>query len=90
LSIIPPLVIFWKIYFEGHSSGHTGSNDTGLEFLSCRGPEKKGGQTHTQTDRQADFGYYYIDVCPLPLISIGLLLFEVNVIKNLSFLKYNY
>jgi hypothetical protein len=49
-----------KLFFEGHSSGHTGSNDTGLEFLSCRGAEKKGGQTHTHT--QTDFGYYYIDI----------------------------
>jgi hypothetical protein len=26
-----------KLFFEGHFSGHTGSNDTGLEFLSCEG-----------------------------------------------------
>jgi len=36
-----------KLFFEGHFSGHTGSNDTGLEFLSCEGVEKKGGHTHT-------------------------------------------
>jgi hypothetical protein len=49
-----------KLLFEGHSSVHTGSNDTGLEFLSYRGAEKKGGQLHRQTDRRTDFGYYYI------------------------------
>ncbi len=37
-----------KLFFEGHFSGNTGSNGTGLEFLSCRGSEKKGGQTHRQ------------------------------------------
>ncbi len=48
-----------KICFEGHSSGHIGSNDTGLEFVSCLGAEKKGAQT----DRHTDFEYYvYIDV----------------------------
>ncbi len=36
-----------KTYFEGHSSGH---NDTGLEFVSCLGAEKKGGHTHTDFD----------------------------------------
>jgi hypothetical protein len=35
-----------KNFFERRSSGHTGYNDTGLEFLSCQGAEKKGGQTH--------------------------------------------
>jgi hypothetical protein len=39
-----------ELFFDGHSSGHAGSNDTGLEFLSCEGAEKKGGQTHTQTE----------------------------------------
>ncbi len=34
-----------KFFFEGHSSGHTGSNDTGLEFVSCLRAEKKGGHT---------------------------------------------
>ncbi len=34
-----------KLFFEGHFSGHTGSNDTGLEFLSCEGWEK--GRSHT-------------------------------------------
>ncbi len=34
-------------FFDGHSSGHTGSNDTGLEFLSRRGAEKKGGHRYT-------------------------------------------
>jgi hypothetical protein len=34
-----------KIIFEGHSSGHTDSNDTSLEFLSCEGLEK--GRSHT-------------------------------------------
>jgi hypothetical protein len=34
-----------KFFFEGHSSGHTGSNDTGLEFISCLRAEKKGGHT---------------------------------------------
>ncbi len=39
-----------KKFFGGHSSGHTASNDTGLDFVSCLGAEKKGGQTdkHTQ------------------------------------------
>ncbi len=32
--------------------------NTGLEFLSYRGP-RKGAVRHT--DRQTDFGYYYID-----------------------------
>jgi hypothetical protein len=36
-----------KLFFEGHSSGHTDSNDTGLEFLSRQGAEKKSGHTHT-------------------------------------------
>ncbi len=31
-----------------------GSNDTVLEFVSCLGAEKKGGQTNTHTD----FEYY--------------------------------
>ncbi len=35
-----------KNYFKGHFSGHYGSNDTGLEFVSCREAEKQGGQTH--------------------------------------------
>jgi hypothetical protein len=35
-----------KLFFEGYSSGHTGSNDTDLEFLSYSA-EKKGGYTHT-------------------------------------------
>jgi hypothetical protein len=47
LSVIPPLIIFLtKLFFARHFSGHTGSNDTGLEFVSCRGAEKKGGQTN--------------------------------------------
>ncbi len=59
-SVIWPLVTFWENYFfKRHSSGHTDSNDTGLEFLSCQEAEKKGGQTY----RQTDFGYYYIDLC---------------------------
>ncbi len=36
---------FSEIFFEGHSSGQTGSNDTGLEFVSCLRAEKKGGHT---------------------------------------------
>jgi hypothetical protein len=28
-----------KKFFEGHSSVHNGSNDTGLEFVSCLGAE---------------------------------------------------
>jgi hypothetical protein len=24
-----------KIFFDGHSSDHNGSNDTGLKFVSC-------------------------------------------------------
>jgi hypothetical protein len=43
-----------KVFFEGHSSGHTGSNDTGLKFVWCLGADKKGGQT----DKQTDFQYY--------------------------------
>ncbi len=39
------LVIFRKLFFEGHSSGQTGFNDTGLEFVSCLRAEKKGGHT---------------------------------------------
>jgi hypothetical protein len=35
-----------KFFFERHSSGHTGSNDTGLEFVSCLWAEKKGGHTN--------------------------------------------
>ncbi len=38
-----------KFFSEGHSLGDTGSNDTGLKFVSCRGAEKKGGHTHTDT-----------------------------------------
>jgi len=44
--IIWPLVTFREI-FEGHPLGHSDSNDTGLEFLSCQGAQKKGGHTHT-------------------------------------------
>jgi hypothetical protein len=40
-----------KLFIEGHFSGHTGSNDNGLEFLSCEGAEKKGGHTHTDGQR---------------------------------------
>jgi hypothetical protein len=39
-----------KLFFERHSSDHTGSNNTGLEFLLCEGAEKKGGHTQTQTE----------------------------------------
>ncbi len=41
---------FFFFFFDGHFSGHTGSNDTGLESLSCRGAEKKGGHTDIQTE----------------------------------------
>ncbi len=34
-----------KFFFERHSSGHIGSNDTGLEIVSCLGAEKKSGHT---------------------------------------------
>jgi hypothetical protein len=34
-----------KIFFDGHSFGHTGSNDTGLEFVSCLGAEEMVGHT---------------------------------------------
>jgi hypothetical protein len=36
--------------FFWHSSGHTGSNGTGLESLSRRGAEKKSGHTDIQTE----------------------------------------
>jgi hypothetical protein len=62
-----------EFFFERHSSGHTGSNDTGLEFLLCRGAEKKGGQTHTQTD----FGYYYIDLYFRPKFAFNLHLYAL-------------
>ncbi len=42
------LVIFREIFFDGHSSGQTGSNDTGLEFKSYVRAEKKGGYTDRQ------------------------------------------
>ncbi len=32
---------FSETFFEGHSSGQTGSNDTGLEFVSCLRAEKR-------------------------------------------------
>jgi len=35
-----------KIFFDGHSSGHTRSNEISLEFLSCSGAEQMGGLTH--------------------------------------------
>ncbi len=38
-------------FFERHSSGQTGSNDIGLEFVSCLGTEK-------MSHRQTDFEYY--------------------------------
>ncbi len=37
-----------KCFFEGHSSGQTGSNDTSFEFVSCLRAEKKGGHTDRQ------------------------------------------
>ncbi len=40
-----------ELLFEGHSSSHTDSNDTGLEFLSRQGSEKKGSHTYIQTGR---------------------------------------
>ncbi len=40
-----------KIFSERHSPGHTGFNDIGLEFLSYKGAEKKGGHTHTDGKR---------------------------------------
>jgi hypothetical protein len=39
------LLVTFRENFDGHSSGHTGSNDTGLEFLTRRGAEKKGGHS---------------------------------------------
>jgi hypothetical protein len=30
-----------KLFFEEHSSGHTGSNETGLKFLSREGLRKR-------------------------------------------------
>ncbi len=51
-----------KLLFEGHFSGHTGSNDTGFEFLSCEGTEKKGGHTHRR-NKDDIYIYVYIDVC---------------------------
>ncbi len=38
-------------FFDRHSSGYTGSNDNGLEFVSCLGAEKKSGQTGKHTHR---------------------------------------
>ncbi len=38
-----------KLFVEGHSSCHTGSNDTSPEFVSCQEAEKKGCHTHTHT-----------------------------------------
>ncbi len=38
-----------NIFFEGHSWGHNGSNDIGLEFLSCEVAEKKSVHTHSHT-----------------------------------------
>jgi hypothetical protein len=46
-----------KLFFEGHFSGHTGSNDTGLEFLSCEGWEK--GRSHTYRQNKDNI-YIYI------------------------------
>ncbi len=40
-----------KLFFERHSSGQTGSNDNGLEFVSCLRTEKK-------AVKQTDFEYY--------------------------------
>jgi hypothetical protein len=47
--VIPSLVIFLvKFFVEEHSLGDTGSNDTCLKFVSCRGAGKKDGHTDTQ------------------------------------------
>ncbi len=40
-----------KFFVLGHFSGHTGSNDTSLKFVSCRGAEKRAVR---ETDRQTD------------------------------------
>jgi len=45
-----------KKFFDGHSSGHTGSNDTGLKFVSCWGREIGRSGTDTQI-----LGIYNID-----------------------------
>ncbi len=37
-----------KLIFERNSPGYNGSNDIGLEFLSCQRLRKKGGHTHNQ------------------------------------------
>jgi hypothetical protein len=51
---------FEGIFFSKVStSGHKGSIETGLMFLSCPGAEPISGHTHTQTDI---FGYYNIDI----------------------------
>ncbi len=42
-----------ELFFEGHSSGHTESKDTGLEFLSCEGVEKRAvTHSHRHTHRR--------------------------------------
>jgi hypothetical protein len=61
-SVIWPLVIFRENFFEGHSSGRTGSNDTNLEFLSCERAEKNGG--HTPTHRRNKDNIYRLAVGP--------------------------
>jgi hypothetical protein len=40
-----------KLFFAGHSSGHTDSNDTGLEYLSCQRLIKR-AVTHTNRIRK--------------------------------------
>jgi hypothetical protein len=39
-----------KFFSEGHSLGNTGSNNTGLKFVLCRGLSKR-AVTRTQTHR---------------------------------------
>jgi hypothetical protein len=46
-------------FFKVSTSGHKGSIDTGLIFLSCPGAEPISGHTNKQTDI---FGYYNIDI----------------------------
>ncbi len=73
-----------KIFFNGHSSGHTGSYDTCLKLISCRGAEKKGGHTHRQI-----LSILYIDCAKVSYIkTIGGVAFSliILVIKNLYLL----
>ncbi len=71
-----------NLFFEGHSSGHTGSNHTGLQFVSCLRAEKKGGHAHK---RNKDNIYIMRDTNTSNPSLTTYITQKLNAVKNLFF-----